>query len=214
MKIQFGSVVALALFVLCGCATVDKPKAPDVAIDDFMREYLGVQFGDDIAKINGFGDGQYVLQMKKKFQYFDHVCGYYKKGKLYRVNIWADIGKEYSKVSADGKLEKSFSDIAETMGLPSAYFAEHRACYVCRSPAGNQVVWDCVYDHSSQTIKLPYVVKSGDMEWPYTWRYLIDLVDTKLEKSLNSNKVPAPKYKTPVTDEMRKSRGVPLPDAE
>jgi len=106
MKIQAGSVVALVLFAVCGCATMNEPKPPDVAIE-----------------INGYEDGSYSVSMKNPFRYFDKACCYYRKGKLYRINVWTDIGKEYSQASTDTQIKKDLSDFAEKTGLARTYFA-------------------------------------------------------------------------------------------
>ena len=208
MDPKFSYVASFAMLAVCGCSTLDTPsataKTPDAAVDEFLRDYIGVQFGDDISKINGFEDAQYMVSMKKKFQYFDKACVYYRKGKLYRVNFGADIGKEYSQNSTEAQIRKSVSAIEPVFNLPPNYFARHSR--------GDFRLWGKAHASSEPMSNLTYSITFASMDWPNFRRYSFDLVDTKLDQETKSNKLATPQYK-PVTPEMRKSWGLPLPDA-
>lgn len=203
-KILVGIISFAFAIVLSGCATTaNTAKDPDAAVDAFLRDYVGVQFGDDISKINGYEDTQYMIPMQKEFQYFDKVCTYYRKGKLYRVNVWADIGKEYSQNSTEEQIRKTLSALEKELSLPQNYFAAHSR--------GDFRLWKNVQNSSSPSHNPSYSVTFASKDWPNFRRYCLDIVDTALDQSLKSGV--SPKFKT-VSDDVRRNWGIPLPDAD
>lgn len=102
----------------------------DAKIDAFIKEYLGVQFGDGIdkfpKKMEGYGmhmDNQArVIPVLKKFKYFDKAEGRFEDGKLYGVRFYADIDAKYSIDSTDEKINQALADMAVTFGLASTAF--------------------------------------------------------------------------------------------
>jgi len=205
MKNSLVCFAALALAAFCGCTTApEPPKTPDEAVDAFLRDYVGVQFGDDIAKINGFEDNQYKLPMKKPFHHFTHASCYYRKGKLYRVNIWADIGQEYSFTSTAPQIRSALCSMAEQMGLPRSYFANHRH--------DEFPVWEGISLPNEPTA-LEYRIESGCRDYVNFRRYVVDIVDMKLDAETSSGKIKGPNY--PANRKaLRLSWGIPLPPAE
>lgn len=101
----------------------------DTKIDAFLKEYLGVAFGDPIEKypqmIDGRGrlkDRYRVVAVKKKFQYFDKALAHFVDGNLYAVSFFADIDKKYSIDSTNERINKTLADLAVTFGLASDAF--------------------------------------------------------------------------------------------
>ena len=208
-KILIGVLSTAAAIVLSGCATTaNTAKTPDAAVDAFLRDYVGVQFGDDISKIKGFEDECYMIPMKKNFHYFTKAACYYRKGKLYRVQIMADIGTEYSQNSTDAQLKKSMAAFAQMIGLPESYFSSHYLNY------GNGPLWNTPRGEQPTIEGLSYIVDNATAMLTRTMRrYAIGFIDAKLDQETKSNKSAAPQYK-PATDEIRKSWGLPLPDVD
>ena len=97
-------------------------KVVDAKIDAFLKEYLGVQFGDSIDKFSGGEKNCRVIPVLKKFKYFNKAYGKFIDGKLYRVLICADIDKKFSVDSTREKIEQAFADLAVTLDLQSTAF--------------------------------------------------------------------------------------------
>jgi len=64
-----------------------------------------------------------------------------------------------------------------------------------------------------QCSQASYSLQNANGDLPNYRRYVIDIIDMKLDASLKSPKVTAPVYK-PVIEEMRRNWGIPLPDAK
>lgn len=102
----------------------------DAKIDAFIKEYLGVQFGDGIDKFpkkmerygNHMDNRARVIPVLKKFKYFDKAEGRFEDGKLYGVMFYADIDEKYSIDSTDEKINQALADMAVTFGLASTAF--------------------------------------------------------------------------------------------
>ena len=124
-----------------------KKLVADTLIDQFLKEYLGVQFGDSIDKFlvekdvsnsgtrrsrflrSRFGarPGQPTIlkghiPVLKKFKYFDEANGEFCEGKLYIVEFCANIDKKYSLDSINEKINQAIADLAVTLGLESTAF--------------------------------------------------------------------------------------------
>lgn len=105
----------------------EEKKAVDAKIDAFLKEHLGVQFGDSIDKYpdkcperkNKFNERLRVIPVIKKFKYFDKACGIFLYGKLDRVAFYTDIDAKYSIDSINEKMEKVFDDMAVILGVAS-----------------------------------------------------------------------------------------------
>jgi len=102
----------------------------DAKIDAFIKEYLGVQFGDGIdkfpQKMERYGSHMdnraRVIPVLKKFKYFDKAEGRFEDGKLYGVRFYADIDAKYSIDSTNEKINQALADMAVTFGLASTAF--------------------------------------------------------------------------------------------
>ena len=98
----------------------------DAKIDAFLKEYLGVQFGDSIDKFPEMIDNRHTMErvvpVLKKFKYFDKAVARFTHGKLYRVVFIADIDAKYSLDSTNEKMEQVFADLGVTLGLASTAF--------------------------------------------------------------------------------------------
>ena len=102
----------------------------DAKIDAFIKEYLGVQFGDGIdkfpQKMERYGSHMdnraRVIPVLKKFKYFDKAEGRFEDGKLYGVRFYADIDAKYSIDSTNEKINQALADMAVTFGLASDAF--------------------------------------------------------------------------------------------
>ena len=105
----------------------EEKKAVDAKIDAFLKEYLGVQFGDSIDKYPDMtgsvsNDLCRVIHVLKKFQYFDGAAGEFYNGKLYKVMFYATIDEKFSIDSTKEKIAKSLSDLAVLLGLEANAF--------------------------------------------------------------------------------------------
>lgn len=106
----------------------------DAKIDAFIKEYLGVQFGDGIdkfpQKMERYGslmdNRARVIPVLKKFKYFDKAEGLFEDGKLYGVRFYADIDAKYSIDSTNEKINQALADMAVTFGLASTAFDNNR----------------------------------------------------------------------------------------
>lgn len=101
----------------------------DTKINSFLREYLGVAFGDSIDKYpTAIENNDYLYQkcrvvtVLKKFQYFDKALAYFSDGKLYAVSFFADIDEKYSIDSTNERINQTRADLAVTLGLASDAF--------------------------------------------------------------------------------------------
>ena len=108
----------------------------DIKINSFLREYLGVAFGDSIDKYpKTIEDRDYlyeryrVVQVLKKFQYFDKALAHFNDGKLYAVSFFADIDKKYSIDSTNERINQTRADLAVTFGLASDAFTNRRGMF-------------------------------------------------------------------------------------
>lgn len=100
----------------------EEKKAVDAKIDAFLKEHLGVQFGDSIDKFSGGEKNCRVIPVLKKFKYFNKAYGKFIDGKLYSVLICADIDEKFSVDSTREKIEQAFADLAVTLDLQSTAF--------------------------------------------------------------------------------------------
>ena len=106
----------------------------DAKINAFIKEYLGVQFGDSIdkfpQKMERYGSHMDSIARQipvlKKFRYFDKAEGRFEDGKLYGIRFFADIDKKYSIDSTNEQIAQTLADMAVTFGLSSTAFSEHR----------------------------------------------------------------------------------------
>lgn len=135
-------------------AEEEKRKVVDAKIDDFLKEYLGVQFGDSIDKFpeekqdanpntrrsallrsrfRGM-EGEPTIDKRnipvlKKFKYFDKAYAEFCGGKLYKVIFIANIDKKYSYDSTREKVNHAIADLAVSLGLENSEFDDKgRTC--------------------------------------------------------------------------------------
>lgn len=103
----------------------------DAKIDSFLREYLGVAFGDGIDKYpKAIEDKDWlyeryrIVPVIKKFKYFDKALAHFEDGRLYAVSFFADIDKKYSIDSTNERINQARADLAVTLGLASNIFGD------------------------------------------------------------------------------------------
>jgi len=101
----------------------------DTKIDAFLKEFLGVAFGDSIEKYPETIEGRdwlkdriRVIPVQKRFQYFDKAIAHFNDGKLYEVEFFADIDKKYSIDSTNQRIDQTLADMAVTFGIASDSF--------------------------------------------------------------------------------------------
>ena len=100
----------------------------DTKIDAFLKEYLGVAFGDSIEKYpktTENGDWFRIIPVRKRFQYLDKAIARFHNGGLYEVMFFADIDKKYSIDSTNQRIDQTLADMAVTFGIASDSF-KHR----------------------------------------------------------------------------------------
>lgn len=97
----------------------------DTKIDAFLKEYLGIAFGDSIEQYPQTLDRckwLRVIPVLKKFQYFDKALASFYDGKLYSVEFFADIDVKYSIDSTNERIDQALADMAVTFGIASDSF--------------------------------------------------------------------------------------------
>lgn len=96
-------------------------KVADARIDAFLKEYLGMQFGDSIEKFpkepGRPAPAGREIPVLKSFRYYNKAIGAFIDGKLCAVYYYADIESKYSLDSTKAQFKKSFEDLAATLGL-------------------------------------------------------------------------------------------------
>ena len=108
----------------------------DTKIDAFLKEYLGVTFGDSKEKYPQKLDGRdwlRVIPVLKKFQYFDKALARFCDGKLYSVEFFADIDAKYSIDSTNERIDQTLADMAVTFGIASDSFNDRRGLRMRRA---------------------------------------------------------------------------------
>ena len=106
----------------------------DTKIDAFLKEYLGVAFGDSIEKYPETIEGRpdwvknwiRIIPVQKRFQYFDKAMARFHDGILYEVEFFADIDKKYSIDSTNQRIDQALADMAVTFGIASDSFKKNR----------------------------------------------------------------------------------------
>ena len=98
-------------------------KVLDRRIDAFLKEYLGVQFGDTIERFPDLVHGRRLSHIRKipvikKFQYFDTAEGTFHHGRLVGVRFSCKFDDKYSYDSCLERGNQLKADLAETIGLP------------------------------------------------------------------------------------------------
>lgn len=106
-------------------------KAVDAKIVAFIKEYLGVQFGDSIDKFpdsitDDSKDRCRAIKLLKKFKYFDKAAGYFYCGQLYGVMLYTDLNEKYSIDSRNEKMFQTIVDLAVTFGIPDTKYDSSR----------------------------------------------------------------------------------------
>ena len=205
-KIIIGTLSTATVIILSGCTTTKAPANPNEAIQSFTKDYLNIQFGDDATNLNAYADAQFMINMKKNSGYFDKAAVYYLNGKLYRVNIWADIFKSYSLQSTNDRMREALESLAIELGLPAEYFA-------CHARNVDFYPWPSKPTLACEEPDMPYRLFFDSKDWPNFRRYCIDIVAVDMEKELRTKRNWSPKYPR-ITDEIRNSWGLPLPPAK
>lgn len=104
----------------------------DAKIDAFLKEYLGVQFGDSIDKFPEVkdifpkpafpkepeeGEEYRTIPVLKKFKDLDVARGHFCYGKLYSVEFFIRMRSVHIQDSDKENMEQLFSDLAVYLGL-------------------------------------------------------------------------------------------------
>lgn len=96
-------------------------KAVDEKIDHFLKEYLGVQIGQDASvftnKIGRYGS-EYELPVLKKYDYFDKAVGRVTEGKLTGVFFYSDFDPKFSRDSILDQVDGSLRKLLASFGVP------------------------------------------------------------------------------------------------
>lgn len=96
-------------------------KAVDEKVDLFLKEYLGVQIGQDASvftnKIGRYGS-EYELPVLKKYDYFDKAVGMVTEGKLTGVFFYSDFDPKFSRDSILDQVDGSLRKLLASFGVP------------------------------------------------------------------------------------------------
>lgn len=96
-------------------------KAVDEKVDHFLKEYLGVQIGQDASvftnKIGRYGS-EYELPVLKKYDYFDKAVGRVTEGKLTGVFFYSDFDPKFSRDSILDQVDGSLRKLLASFGVP------------------------------------------------------------------------------------------------
>lgn len=96
-------------------------KAVDEKVDLFLKEYLGVQIGQDASvftnKIGQYGR-EYELPVLKKYDYFDKAVGKVTEGKLTGVFFYSDFDPKFSRESVLDQADGSLRKLLASFGVP------------------------------------------------------------------------------------------------
>lgn len=98
-------------------------KAVDEKIDLFLKEYLGVQIGQDASvftnKIGRCDSGyEYELPVLTKYDYFDKAVGRVTEGKLTGVFFYSDFDPKFSRDSILDQVDGSLRKLLASFGVP------------------------------------------------------------------------------------------------
>jgi len=92
----------------------------DAKTEAFIKEYVGVKFGDDISTIKdddeSNGRNTRNIKLVKPFRYFDKAYLGFTDGKLTRIIIEAWVEKKFSLDSVMKRYEEACDDLALTLG--------------------------------------------------------------------------------------------------
>lgn len=92
----------------------------DAKTEAFIKEYVGVKFGDDISTIKdddeSNGRNTRNIKLVKPFRYFDKAYLGFTDGKLTSIRIEAWVEKKFSYDSVMKRYEEACDDLALTLG--------------------------------------------------------------------------------------------------
>lgn len=92
----------------------------DAKTEAFIKEYVGVKFGDDISTIKdddeSNGRNTRNIKLVKPFRYFDKAYLGFTDGKLTSIRIEAWVEKKFSYDSVKKRYEEACDDLALTLG--------------------------------------------------------------------------------------------------
>lgn len=161
-------------------------KVVDAKIDTFLKEYLGVQFGDSIEKFETHKDllsYDFRIEIKeipvlKKIKHFDKAMGFSLYGKLYKIIFYCEIDKKYSENSVDQQIEQDLVDIFIQFGFQSDISKGAKALLV-----DNLTSYDLNYYKNNYNC----------------WRRGVEIIDYRVQKKV---------------DEQEKAKGETFPEAK
>lgn len=95
-------------------------NAVDEKVDLFLKEYLGVQIGQDASVFTnktGRNGGGCVLPVLKKYDYFDNAVGVVTEGKLTGVFFYSDFDPKFSRDSVVKQVDESLVKLLASFGV-------------------------------------------------------------------------------------------------
>ena len=99
---------------------VTAEKAVDEKVDLFLKEYLGVQIGQDASVFtnkDGRCGSEYELPVLKKYDYFDKAVGRVTEGKLTGVFFYSDFDPKFSRDSILDQVDGSLRKLLASFGV-------------------------------------------------------------------------------------------------
>lgn len=141
-------------------------------IDAFLKEYLGVQFGDSFDNFpeKVFTPSQRDIRripVLKEYKYLNRAEGRFYNGKLCEVQFFVDIDKKYSKKSINEKIEPMFADLAVTLGVESmALVSEPRGFFKRQIPSNGYAFGRLIeYAHVTGAYRHGVEFSNQQLEW-------------------------------------------------
>jgi len=97
----------------------------DTKTEAFIKEYVGVKFGDDISTVKDDDESNSrnsrKIKMVKPFKYFDKAQLYFTDGKLTHIRLEASIEKKFSQDSVMKRFKEACDDLSLTLGYQSDF---------------------------------------------------------------------------------------------
>ena len=118
----------------------------DIKTETFLKEYVGVSFGDDISSVKDDKESndRYSrnVKMLKPFKYFDKAYLSFTDGKLTYIQIQASIEKKFSRDSVMKRFKEACDDLSVTLGYQADFSLPVRLRRENKRPAVSVVYRD------------------------------------------------------------------------
>lgn len=103
----------------------------DARIDAFIKDHLGVSFGDPIERFPKRAGRSRIwareIPVIKPSGYLDTAVGMFEDGRLYQIEFVADFDGRYSVESIDQGVQKTLAEVSAEMELPVNPFGPRRS---------------------------------------------------------------------------------------